>query len=109
MLAGEFAEATGRDAYLAAYHAALAYILVRTGQHPKTHRGTRSEFARLAREDAAIASAHVAFLGFAYDLKELADYDELAFQSLENAKRALIDATTMVNDIATVIAEAEIS
>ena len=54
MLAGNFAEAAGREAYLAACHAALAYILLQTGQRPKTHRGGRSEFARLARNDAQI-------------------------------------------------------
>jgi uncharacterized protein (UPF0332 family) len=48
-LAGEYTQEAGRSAYMAAYHAAMALIVARTGRSPKTHGGTRSEFARLAR------------------------------------------------------------
>lgn len=48
-LAGEYTEEAGRSAYMAAYHAALAFIVARTGRSPKTHSGARSQFARLAR------------------------------------------------------------
>ena len=48
-LAGEYTQEAGRSAYMAAYHAAMALIVARTGRSPKTHSGTRSEFARLAR------------------------------------------------------------
>jgi hypothetical protein len=40
-----------REAYLAAYHAAEAYLFERTGKAARTHRGLRSEFGRLARGD----------------------------------------------------------
>ena len=36
-----------REAYLAAYHAAEAYLFERTGKAAKTHRGLRSEFGRV--------------------------------------------------------------
>ena len=48
LFGGGFAEAAGREAYLAALHAALALIVSRTGKEPRTHSGARSEFARLA-------------------------------------------------------------
>ena len=40
-----------REAYLAAFHAAEAFLLDRTGNLAKTHRGLRTEFARLARTE----------------------------------------------------------
>jgi uncharacterized protein (UPF0332 family) len=36
-LAGEYTDEAGRGAYMAAYHAALAFISARTGKSPKTH------------------------------------------------------------------------
>ena len=45
-------EVAAREAYLAAYHAAEAYIFERTGKGVKTHRGLRATFSRL---DAAVA------------------------------------------------------
>ena len=44
------ADAAGRAAYLAAYHAAQAYIFTGTGQTAKTPSGVRSEFSRLAKD-----------------------------------------------------------
>ena len=41
----------GRNAYLAAFHAAQALIFERTGKIAKTHRGVHSEFARLAKQE----------------------------------------------------------
>lgn len=43
-----------REAYLAAFHAAEAYIFEQTGRAAKTHRGVRSEFARLAKAEPRI-------------------------------------------------------
>jgi uncharacterized protein (UPF0332 family) len=37
----------GRNAYLAAFHAAQAHILENTGKVAKTHRDVQSEFSRL--------------------------------------------------------------
>jgi uncharacterized protein (UPF0332 family) len=41
-----------REAYLAVFHAAEAYIFEHTGKVAKTHCGVRSEFARLAKAKA---------------------------------------------------------
>lgn len=38
----------GREAYLAAFHAAQALIYERTSRIAKTHRGVRIQFSRLA-------------------------------------------------------------
>ena len=62
-LAGNFAEEAGRSAYMAAFHAASALVIARTGRAPKTHSGLRSEFARIAREEPRISREQVSFLG----------------------------------------------
>jgi uncharacterized protein (UPF0332 family) len=38
-LAGEYIEEAGRSAFMAAYHAAVAFIVARTSKSPKTHNG----------------------------------------------------------------------
>jgi uncharacterized protein (UPF0332 family) len=67
-------EAAGRAAYLAAYHAAQAFIFARANRITKTHSGVRSEFARLAKDDPRIDRTYSAFLAQAYSLKSIADY-----------------------------------
>lgn len=47
-------EDAGRDAYLAAFHAAQALILVRFGKVVKTHRGVHRQFSRLAKNEAEL-------------------------------------------------------
>jgi uncharacterized protein (UPF0332 family) len=63
-----------REAYLAVFHAAEAYLFERTGKVAKTHRGIRSEFARLARNDLGIGRDLITFLATAYQFKTIADY-----------------------------------
>jgi uncharacterized protein (UPF0332 family) len=63
-----------REAYLAAFHAAEAYIFEQSGKVAKTHRGVRSEFTRLARTEPRIGRDVVTFLGAAYQFKTRADY-----------------------------------
>ncbi|HME22119.1 MAG TPA: HEPN domain-containing protein [Acetobacteraceae bacterium] len=63
-----------REAYLAMFHAAEAYIFEHTGKVARTHRGVRSEFARLARAEPRIGRDLVTFLGTAYQFKTRADY-----------------------------------
>jgi len=75
-LAGGYSEEAGRSAYMAAYHAALSFIAVRTGASPKTHSGTRSEFGRLARAEPRITREQVSLLGWAYELKNASDYGQ---------------------------------
>jgi uncharacterized protein (UPF0332 family) len=63
-----------REAYYSAFHAAEAYIFECTGKVATTHRGVRSEFARLARREPSIDRELSRFLATAYQLKETADY-----------------------------------
>ena len=44
-------QVAAREAYLAAFHAAEAYIFERTGRTVETHRGLRATFSRLARNE----------------------------------------------------------
>ncbi len=63
-----------REAYLAVLRAAEAYIFEQTSRIAKTHRGVRSEFARLAQTEPRIGRDVVVFLGTAYRFKARADY-----------------------------------
>jgi uncharacterized protein (UPF0332 family) len=69
------AEAAGRAAYLAAFHAAQALIFERIGKVPKTHHGVHAQFSRLARNEPDIGVELPRFLSQAYDFKTVADYE----------------------------------
>ena len=101
----ELGSEAGRNAYLAAFHAAQAFILVHTGKAAKTHSGVRSEFARLAKADTRIDSQFPAFLAQAYLLKEVADY-ELGPGSIvprDRVEAAIQTATRFVDCIEAVL------
>ena len=62
----------------------------------KTHRGVHSELYRLTRDDPRLDAELSAFLGRAYNLKAIADYEtgpgsevspELATEAVETSKR----------------------
>jgi uncharacterized protein (UPF0332 family) len=72
--ANDLSDAAGRAAYLAAYHAAQAFVFDRTGRVAKSHNGVRSEFALVARGEPRIDRSFPTFLARAYSLKESADY-----------------------------------
>jgi uncharacterized protein (UPF0332 family) len=55
VLANDLAEAAGRAAYLAAFHAAQAYIFDITGKAAKTHTGLRPNFRVSPRMTRALA------------------------------------------------------
>jgi hypothetical protein len=63
------------------FHAVEAYIFEQTGKVAKTHRGVRSEFARLAKDEPRIGRDFVTFLATAYQFKTQAD-DALPSSSL---------------------------
>lgn len=65
----------GRNAYLAAFHAAQALIFETTGRIAKTHQGVQAEFSRLTRDDPTITADLRRFLSQAYNLKAVADYE----------------------------------
>ncbi|HEV3247646.1 MAG TPA: HEPN domain-containing protein [Beijerinckiaceae bacterium] len=68
------AKVAARSAYYAAFHAAEAFIVGRTGKIAKTHSGVRTEFARLLRETPDSGRTLLRFLAQAYKYKELGDY-----------------------------------
>ena len=62
------------EAARAGFHAAQALISERTGRVVKTHRGVRSAFARLSKDDRRLDRTFTQFLGRAYRRKEQVDY-----------------------------------
>lgn len=102
-LAGDYTEEAGRSDYMAAYHAAMAFIVARTAKSPRTHSGARGEFARLAREESRIGRDQVSLLGWAYELKSAADYEQEATVSVAEAERAIKEASQLVETIAALI------
>jgi len=100
MLKHNMLDVAGREAYLAAMHAACAYVTAKNGKTPRTHGGTQVEFSRLARDDSRINRDYVRFLSLAYELKQTADYSEVQDCNIEEIERAIITATAMVNAIA---------
>ena len=98
-------EAAGRASYLAAYHAAQAWIFEEQDRVAKTHAGVQAEFHRLARNDSRIDEDVRGFLARAYELKAAADYDtrpdtgitaERAMLALELARRFLEQLATIL-------------
>ncbi|EME70186.1 hypothetical protein H261_09637 [Paramagnetospirillum caucaseum] len=65
----------GRNAYLAAFHAAQALIFERTGRVAKSHHGVHAEFNRLAQDEARLDTGCRRFLAQSYNLKAVADYE----------------------------------
>ena len=65
-----FHDEAARAAYLAGFHAAQALIFERTGRTAKTHRGVRSAFARLSKDDPRLDRSLSQFLGSGYRRKE---------------------------------------
>lgn len=95
----------GREAYLAAYHAAQALILDRTGRIARTHKGARTLLAEMARADTALAPL-VMFLARAYELKSLADYGvgPEAQVSADAAQAAITTAGALLDQVAALLA-----
>lgn len=92
----------GRNAYLAAFHAAQAYIFAKTQTVAKSHHGVHTAFNKLAQDDLRIGREQRRFLSQAYNLKAIADY-EMGPDSvvpLPRAQAALVDAVRFVEVIA---------
>jgi len=68
------AKVAARSAYYAAFHAAEAFIIERSGKVAKTHSGVRTEFARLLKDTPGAERALLTFLAQAYKYKEIVDY-----------------------------------
>ena len=95
-----------REAYLAACHAAEAYLFERTGRNAKTHRGLRSEFSRLARDEPRIDRGYLTFLAEGYEYKSIADYSvgsESLLITAEDAGSAVDTAARLIGCIAALL------
>jgi uncharacterized protein (UPF0332 family) len=97
-------EDAGRDAYLAAFHAAQALILARSGKVVKTHRGVHRLFAQLAKNEARLREFS-RFLSQAYNLKDIADYElgRSASVPLDRAADAIDMAERFVDRVAEIL------
>ena len=96
-------QVAAREAYLAAFHAAEAYIFEQTGRTVKTHRGLRTTFSRLARNEPCIATEYLTFLARAYELKSIADYSVGPAArpiTADDAARAIETAERFIDTIA---------
>lgn len=100
-LSVELANDAGRNAYLAAFHAAQALIFERTGKVAKSHQGVHAEFSRLAKDEPGITVEMRRFLSQAYDLKAVADYEmgPDAVVPADRAASALDDTARFVDGI----------
>lgn len=100
------AKVAARSAYYAAFHAAEALIFERAGRVAKTHKGVRSEFARLTKDDPHVPRTMMEFLTQAYGYKEISDYsvnpDEVV--TMANAESAIMSAGEFVDCVAAILA-----
>ena len=99
-------EQAARLAYYAMFHSAQALIFERTDRLPKTHKGTRAQFHRLARNDVHLGSRLSAMLTSSYELKNVADY-EIGIDATitaEEASEAITDAELFVARVRFVLA-----
>jgi uncharacterized protein (UPF0332 family) len=96
-----------RSAYHAAFPAAEALIVEKTGRVARTHRGVRSEFARLSKNDPRIPKDTTVFSAQANGYKEFCDYgvdpDE-AVTMEANAESAFNSAANFLDCIAAILA-----
>jgi uncharacterized protein (UPF0332 family) len=97
-------EDAGRDAYLAAFHAAQALILARSGRVVKTHRCVQRVVSQLARSEAELREFS-RFLSQAYNLKDIADYElgPGATVPLDRASAAIDMAERFIEHIAGIL------
>jgi uncharacterized protein (UPF0332 family) len=91
----------GRAAYLAGVHAAQALIFEKTGKVIKRHRGVQGELARLMKDQPRFDADLRAFLGRAYNLKAIADYETGpgSYVTPEQARTAIDTAARFIDCI----------
>lgn len=101
----ELGNDAGRNAYLAAFHAAQALIFERSGKVAKSHQGVHAEFSRIAKDEPAIGVEERRFLAQSYNLKAVADYEfgPDAVIPLERALSAIAGAERFVGCVAALL------
>jgi uncharacterized protein (UPF0332 family) len=87
------AKVAARSAYYAAFHAAEALIVERTGRVAKTHSGVRTEFARLLKDTLGSERAMLTFLA-----RGAVVTDEEANDAIDNAARFLERVAALLTD-----------
>ena len=106
MLSVGLNEDAAREAYLASFHVAQAYIFERTDRTFKTHHGVQREFFRLTQDDVRTDQVLRRFLSQSYEFKSVADYfsgpnpvtaPEDAAEAISTAKRFVAHFTQMVS------------
>ncbi len=70
-----WSDEAGRAADLVGLHAAQALIVEWTGKTVKSHRGVQYELGQLTKDESRFDIELRAFLGRAYNLKAIADYE----------------------------------
>lgn len=96
----EWPDEAGRAAYLAGLHGTPALIVERTGKLINRHRGVQYELARLTKAEPGFDIELGAFLGRAYVLKGIADYETgEARVTTEQALEAIQAATRLVETV----------
>jgi uncharacterized protein (UPF0332 family) len=105
VLAAGVGEDAGRDAYLAAFHAAQALILARSEKVAKTHRGVHRLLVQLARTEPELREFS-RFLSQAYNLKDISDYElgPAAMVTVDRASHAIELAGHFIDRIAQILA-----
>jgi uncharacterized protein (UPF0332 family) len=107
ILGVRIARVSAREAYMAAFHAAEALVVEKTGKVVKTHAGLRTEFARLAQRSDHIGRWMTTFLANGFRFKSLSDYDVTLETpiTVANAEALIADARTFVARIADLLGE----
>jgi uncharacterized protein (UPF0332 family) len=102
MLEVDLYEDAGRAAYLAAFHAAQAFIFEREYRVLKTHGGVQSEFAKLIKDNQSVPAELRGFVSRAYAFKTIADYDPHTSvpPTTDDARSAIETATRFVDEVA---------
>jgi uncharacterized protein (UPF0332 family) len=113
MLTINLYEDAGRNAYLAGFNAARAFVYEENDKVFRSHVGLRGEFSRLLKDDPRIDHHMRGFLGRAYNFKIIADYEEgphaeitagRATAVVEESKKfvSLVESLLMVPELTTV-------
>ena len=105
MLDNQWPDEAGRAAYLAGLHAAQALIFEASGEVTKSHKRVQGEFGRLIKDDPRFDAQLRAFLGRAYNLKAIADYETgpSSRVSVESASAAIRTARRFVECVVNVL------
>lgn len=92
-----------REGYIAALHAAQAFVFERQGSAPKTHSGLHSAFARLASAEPGLGGEAGRMLSRLYEFKDTVDYGERETIPCEEALAAVSAAADFVRRIARIL------